>query len=436
MQKLLEPESSAALCSRFGRPAVIGALRGALTSLRDSILDGTLDAAPDCDSVVAMAEAILIEGDLGMRRVINATGIILHTNVGRAPMAPQARAAVAEAMGYCNVELDLRSGNRGVRGPAVESLLRELTGSEAGFAVNNGAAAILLVLSALASGGEVIVSRGELVEIGGGFRVPDVIRQGGARLVEVGSTNKTRLADYAGAVGPETRVLLKVHQSNFQTIGFVEEAPLKELAVLAAAKGIVVVADLGSGLLQRQGAMSEPTPGEALVAGADVVTCSGDKLLGGPQAGLILGRQGPVDAARRHPLMRALRLDKMSLAALEATLQLHRDAPDQVPVVRMLRQGVARIEARALLLRDMVGAGSIEPSEGFAGGGALPKERIASRMLTLDPPAGCGEASRRLRRNRPAVLCRQQDGRILIDVLAVADSELADLATALRAAMT
>ncbi len=242
------------------------------------------------------AQRLAERGRAGLRRTINATGIVLHTNLGRAPLAAEAIAAVAEvAAGYCNLEFDLGSGARGSRTASLEPLLREVTGAEAALAVNNGAAAILLALSALAGGGEVIVSRGELVEIGGGFRIPDVIRQGGARLVEVGSTNKTRLADYRKAIGPETRVLLKVHQSNFRTVGFTAETGIEELAGLAREHGLMVVADLGSGLLRSTPGALEPTLGVALAAKADLVTCSGDKLLGGPQAGLILGSRAAVD---------------------------------------------------------------------------------------------------------------------------------------------
>jgi L-seryl-tRNA(Ser) seleniumtransferase len=366
--------------------------------------------------------------------VINATGIILHTNIGRAPMAPEAISAVADvAAGYCNLELDLATGKRGSRTQAIEPLLCELTGAEAALAVNNGAAALLVALSALGRGGEVIVSRGELVEIGGSFRMPDIISQGGARLVEVGTTNKTRLADYRAAVGPETRVLLKVHQSNFRTIGFTAETSIAELAPLAREHGHLLVADLGSGLLQETPGSAEPTIKEALAAGADLVTCSGDKLLGGPQAGLIFGHADVVEPLRRHPLLRALRLDKMALAALEATLRLHRDQPDRVPVRRMLAQTEAELEQRAERLKAMMGSGMIEPTDAFAGGGSLPEERIPSRALVLQPAMGADQAAATLRSGEPAVIGRIQQARLLIDMVAVSDEELPELAEALRA---
>jgi L-seryl-tRNA(Ser) seleniumtransferase len=348
-------------------------------------------------------------------------------------MAAEAIAAVARiADGYCNVELDLATGKRGARTAGVEPLLRDLAGSDAALAVNNGAAAILLALAALAEGGEVLVSRGELVEIGGGFRIPDVIRQGGARLIEVGSTNKTRLADYRAAIGPDTRVLLKVHQSNFRTIGFTEETGIAALSGLAREHGLMLVADLGSGLLQPMAGSVEPTLGDALAAGADVVTCSGDKLLGGPQAGLLLGAKAVIDRIRTHPLLRAVRLDKMSLAALEATLMLHRDAPERVPVRRMLGQNATELTARAERLRAMIGQGEIVATAAFAGGGSLPEERIASRALSI---CGADALAHRLRAADPAVIGRISGGALLIDMLTVADDELDDLARALRGAL-
>jgi L-seryl-tRNA(Ser) seleniumtransferase len=434
VQKLLELPATEVLCDAYGRSAVTDALRGSLEDLRERIGAGALAEVPDAPAIVAASAERLAERQRrGLRRTINATGIVLHTNLGRAPLAPEAIAAVVEvAAGYCNLEFDLASGKRGSRTAALEPLLREVAGAEAALAVNNGAAAILLALSALANGGEVIVSRGELVEIGGGFRVPDVIRQGGARLVEVGATNKTRLADYRAAITPETRVLLKVHQSNFRTIGFTAETEIAELATLAREHGLLVVADLGSGLLHPSPGSAEPTLGQALAAGADLVTCSGDKLLGGPQAGLVLGSKASVDQLRHHPLLRAIRLDKMSLAALEATLLLHRDQPGRVPVRAMLEQGVPELQQRAETLRAMLGCGEVVPTEAFAGGGSLPEERIASRALALAPPGGAEAAAAMLRAARPAVVGRISEGRLLLDMLTVSDAELAPLAEALR----
>lgn len=438
VQRLLETPAALTLCGEFGRPAVTAAIRQTLDELRARIASGALTSAPEPHAILAQAAATLAaRRQRGLRRTINATGIVLHTNLGRAPLAAEAIAAVTDvAAAYCNLELDLATGRRGSRTQAIEPLLRELTSADGALAVNNGAAAILLALSALAGGGEVIVSRGELVEIGGGFRVPDVIRQGGARLVEVGSTNKTRLQDYRDAIGPETRVLLKVHQSNFRTIGFTAETSIEELSALAREHGLIVVADLGSGLLQRVPATTEPSLGEALAAGADLVTCSGDKLLGGPQAGLILGRKSAIDALRKHPLLRAVRLDKMSLAALEATLMLYRDAPERVPVRRMLTQTENELQQRAERLRVLLAAGSIEATDAFAGGGSLPEERIASRALALQPAMGAEAAAARLRSCDPPVIGRIKDGRLLLDLLTITDEELPALAAALRTVMT
>lgn len=434
VQRLLELPAASSLCAEFGRQAVVAALRQTLDGLRGEITSGSLSAVPDPQSLLARsAEALARRRRPGLRRVINATGIVLHTNLGRAPLAREAIAAVAEvAGGYCNLEFDLAEGRRGSRTEPVAGLLCELTGAEAALVVNNGAAAILLALSALSDGGEVIVSRGELVEIGGGFRVPDVIRQGGARLVEVGTTNRTRLEDYRAAIGSGTRVLLKVHQSNFRVVGFTHETPIAELAPLAAAHGLFTVADLGSGLLRKNALAPEPTLGEAMASGADLVTCSGDKLLGGPQAGLILGRSAVLEPLRRHPLLRAVRLDKMSLAALEATLMLHRDAPERVPVPRMLAQSETVLQQRAERLQALLRCGSVERTEAFAGGGSLPEERMRSRAVALHLPAGAEEAAHLLRACDPPVIGRIEGGQLLLDVLAVSDDDLAALAAAVR----
>ncbi len=291
-------------------------------------------------------------------------------------------------------------------------------------------------------GGEVVVSRGELVEIGGGFRIPDVIRQGGARLVEVGTTNRTRLADYRDAITPATRVLLKVHQSNYRIVGFTAAASLAELATLARERGLLLVEDQGSGTLAdlgRLGRSHEPTVQEAIEAGADLVTFSGDKLLGGPQAGLLVGKREAVDPLRKHPLLRALRLDKLTLAALEATLRLHLDedgATRRLPVLRMLAQGEAALQDRAERLAALLPPAAsprIEPTTGYAGGGSLPDEGVPSRALSLAVPGiAVDELARRLRAGRPAVVGRLHDGRLLLDMLAVADVELPDLADAVR----
>ena len=435
VQRLLERRAAMLLCAEFGRPAVTQALRDVLQDVREQIGAGSLAGVPDADALIGRcAPRLAARLRRGLRRTINATGIALHTNLGRAPLAAEAIAAVAEvAAGYCNLEIDLATGRRGSRTQAIETLLCELTGAEAALAVNNGAAAILLALSALSDGGEVVISRGELVEIGGGFRVPDVIRQGGARLVEVGATNKTRLEDYRAAIGMDTRVLLKVHQSNFRAIGFTSATSIAELAELARTHDLPLVADVGSGLLEKAPAASEPTLREALSDGADLVTCSGDKLLGGPQAGLILGRKALIDRLREHPLLRAVRLDKLSLAALEATLLLQRDNPERVPLRRILGQTEAQLRARAERLQALVVGATLERTEAFAGGGALPEERLASWAVALHTGIGADEAAALLRAGDPAVIARINEGRLLLDMLAVSDDDLAELGAALSA---
>jgi L-seryl-tRNA(Ser) seleniumtransferase len=445
VQRLMERPEAAALLGDASRSAVVAALRDALAAVRAELLAG--GAPPVPAEIVARAAAVLdAQARPALRRVVNATGIVLHTNLGRAPLAPEAVAAAVEAArGYTNLEYDLDAGRRGARAAGVEPLLCQLTGAEAALCVNNNAAAVLLALAGLAGGGEVVVSRGELVEIGGGFRIPDVITQGGARLVEVGTTNKTRLADYAAAITPATRVLLKVHQSNYRIVGFTAEATLAELAALARERRLLLVEDQGSGTLAdltRLGRGREPTVREAVAAGADLVLFSGDKLLGGPQAGLLVGRREAVEGLRRHPLLRAVRLDKMTLAALEATLRLHLDeegARRRLPVLRMLAQDEAALQRRAERLAALLpgeACASVEPTTGYAGGGALPDEGVPSRAVGL-APAGFApdDLARRLRAGRPAVVGRVHDGRVLLDVLAVADVELDEVAAGVREAL-
>lgn len=437
VQSLLEHPAAAAIDLAHGRAAAAQAFRHILDGLRHQLRIGAVSVLPGLDALLGEAAHYLAERDQPhLRRVINATGIVLHTNLGRAPLASEAIAAVAEVgKHYANLEYDLETGRRGSRTTGVEALLCALTGGEAALAVNNGAAAILLALAALGAGGDVIVSRGELIEIGGGFRIPDVIRQGGATLIEVGATNKTRPADYQAVIGARTRVLLKVHQSNFRITGFTAETGIAELAALARPSGALVVADLGSGLLQRTPGIAEPTLREALAAGADLVTCSGDKLLGGPQAGLILGTAVAVAPLRHHPLLRAVRLDKMSLAALEATLRLHRNAPERVPVQRMLMQAPDQIRARADRLATLLGAGEVIATEAFAGGGALPDERMPSWGVALSPACGPDQAATALRRARPAVIGRIADRRLLLDALTIADEDVEALAAVVRAVL-
>ncbi len=421
------------------RAAVVRAVRGAIDAARQALLAGGGDPQV---SDAAVADALRAGRRPGLRRVINATGVVLHTNLGRAPLADEAQQAALEiARGYANLELSLDTGKRGSRYAPVAPLLAELCGAEAALVVNNNAAAVLLVLASLAAGRECIVSRGELVEIGGGFRIPDVMRLAGVRLVEVGTTNKTRIEDYAEAIGPDTALLVKVHKSNFALVGFTEEVSTAELAQLGRERGVPVYEDLGSGLLEsleRAGLPREPTVAEAVAAGAGVVTFSGDKLLGGPQAGLVVGRRELVQRMERHPLNRALRVDKLTVAALEATLRMYRDGrAAEVPAVRMLTEQAATLQVRAERLRDLLARSGVRaqvvPVTSQVGGGALPQAAPPSFAVAIDGPSETLHES--LRRGDPAVVARIHESRLLLDTRTVEDRDLATLAQAVVAAM-
>jgi L-seryl-tRNA(Ser) seleniumtransferase len=362
-----------------------------------------------------------------LRRVLNATGVIVHTNLGRAPLAEEAVARVVECgRAYSNLEYDLAAGGRGSRQAHVGALLRRLTGADAALVVNNNAAAVMLALAALAEGCEVIVSRGELIEIGDGFRIPDVLARSGARLVEVGTTNRTRAADYEAAIGPDTAVLLRVHQSNFRVVGFTEQPRLAGLVDVARRHRLPLVDDLGSGALIDLG--DEPTARDSLAAGADLVCFSGDKLLGGPQAGIVVGRPDLVERLRRHPLQRALRADKLTLAALEGTLALYLDAPDRIPVLRMLRDDVDAVRQRAERLAELVG-GEVEETVARVGGGALPLAELPSFACSVEE-----ELAARLRAGDPPVVGVVRDGRLLLDCRTLSAAEVDEAAAAVAAA--
>jgi L-seryl-tRNA(Ser) seleniumtransferase len=363
-----------------------------------------------------------------LRRVLNATGVLVHTNLGRAPLAQAALERVADVgRGYSNLEYDLARGERGSRQAHLGSLLERLTGAEAALVVNNNAAAVLLALAALAEGREVVVSRGELIEIGDGFRIPDVLARSGARLVEVGTTNRTRPSDYEAAIGPDTALLLRVHQSNFRVVGFTERPDLAALGRIAKRVGLPLVDDLGSGALEAVG--DEPTPAESLRAGADLVCFSGDKLLGGPQAGIVVGRAELVDRLRRHPLQRALRADKLTLAALEGTLALALDpsARGEVPVLRMLHEPLENVRARAERLAALVD-GDVEETVARVGGGALPLAELASAACAVEE-----ELAEPLRLGEPPVVALVRDGRTLLDCRTLADEEIEEVAAAVAA---
>jgi L-seryl-tRNA(Ser) seleniumtransferase len=365
-----------------------------------------------------------------LRRTLNATGVIVHTNLGRAPLPEAALERTVEiGRGYSNLEYDLQAGGRGSRQDHVAGILRRLTGAEGALVVNNNAAAVLLALAALAEGREVLVSRGELIEIGDGFRIPDVLARSGAQLREVGTTNRTRAADYERAIGPETALLLRVHQSNFRVVGFTEQPSVAELAAVAARHGLPLVDDLGSGVLvQLEG---EPSARESLAAGSDLVCFSGDKLLGGPQAGIVVGRAELVERLRRHPLQRALRADKLTLAALEGTLGLYLEperALREVPVLRMLNEPLEAVRGRAERLAAAVG-GEVEETVGRVGGGALPLAELPSCACAVEE--GLAEP---LRAGDPPVVGVVRDGRLLLDCRTLTDAEADEVAGAVLAA--
>jgi len=404
-------------------PLAVDAARAVLERAREEIRAG----ADPGDLGERLAVELRAVRAPSLRRVLNATGVIVHTNLGRAPLAEEAIAQVVEtARGYSNLELDLSEGTRGSRQDHIAALLRRLTGADAALVVNNNAAAVLLALAALGEGREVVVSRGELIEIGDGFRIPDVLTRSGAKLVEVGTTNRTRAKDYEKAIRPETALLLRVHQSNFRVVGFTELPRLEELAAVARRHGLPLVDDQGSGALVEL--PGEPTAKESLAAGADLVCFSGDKLLGGPQAGIVVGRADLVEQLRRHPLQRAMRADKLTLAALEGTLRLYLDAPERIPVLRMLTQDVSTVRARAERLASLVD-GTVEETVGRVGGGALPLAELPSFACAIEEGL-VGP----LRQGTPPVIGVVRDGKLLLDCLTLADTEVDEVAAAVAAA--
>ena len=408
------------------RPLALAAARAALERARDEIRAG----GDPGDLVEATLAELAAARRPSLRRVLNATGVLIHTNLGRAPLAQSALDRVVEVGGgYSNLEYDLDAGARGSRQEHLVGLLQRITGAEASLVVNNNAAAVLLALAALAEGREVIVSRGELIEIGDGFRIPDVLTRSGARLVEVGTTNRTRVADYERAIGPQTAVILRVHQANFRVVGFTEQPELGHLAEVAKRAGLPLVDDLGSGALSAIG--DESTAAASLAAGADLVCFSGDKLLGGPQAGILAGRADLIERLRRHPLQRALRADKLTLAALEGTLALALDperARREIPVLRMLAEPVAAVRERAERLAGLVG-GEVEETVARAGGGALPLAELPSFACAIEEALFDS-----LRAGEPPVVGIVRDGRLLLDVRALADGEINEVAHAVARA--
>jgi L-seryl-tRNA(Ser) seleniumtransferase len=414
----------------------VAAARAVLEEARASVRAGS--PAPAEAELAAAAEARARElARPSLRPLVNATGVVLHTNLGRAPLAAGALdQVVAVARGYSNLEYELGSGERGDRHRHVAALLRELSGAEAAIAVNNNAAATLLALAALAGEGEVVVSRGELVEIGGSFRVPEILAQSGARLVEVGTTNRTRLADYAAAIGPRTSAILRVHRSNFRLVGFSEQPDAAELAALARERGVAMIDDLGSGAPEP--VRDEPTLRAAVAAGADAVCCSGDKLLGGPQAGIVAGRKEAVERCRRHPLARALRLDKLQLAALEGTLRAYREGgAAALPALAMIAAGEAELAARARRLSAAIGpAAAVERDAGAPGGGSLPGVELEGPVCAVDPgPGGAARLLARLRDRELPVVARIARERVVLDPRTISDAEADEAARAVREAL-
>jgi len=408
------------------RPLAVAAARAALDRARSEIRSGREPGD--------LIELTLAELDAArapsLRTVFNATGVIVHTNLGRAPLAEEAILRVAEiGGGYSNLEYDVGTGTRGSRQTHLSDLLRRLTGAEAALVVNNNAAAVLLALAALAEGRDVLVSRGELIEIGDGFRIPDVLARSGARLLEVGTTNRTQAADYERAIGPDTALLLRVHQSNFRVVGFAEQPRVSELADVARRHALPLVDDLGSGVLLDVG--DEPTAASSLAAGADLVCFSGDKLLGGPQAGIVVGRADLVERLRRHPLQRALRADKLTLAALEGTLALYLDperARVAVPVLRMIDEAAGVVAARAQRLARLVG-GEVEETVARVGGGALPLAELESFACAVEE-----DLAAPLRLGEPPVVGIVRDGRLLLDCRTLADEDVEAVAAAVERA--
>ena len=427
-----------------GREWVVGLVREALEDARASVRSGG-EAPTPRQVAAAVAKRVQSQGREWPRHVINATGVILHTNLGRAPLSRDAvQAMESAARGYSNLELDLEAGRRGSRQAGIAPLLCQLTGAEASLVVNNNASAVLLGLTALAQGKEVVVSRGEAVEIGGGFRIPEVMRQSGALLVEVGTTNRTYISDYEAALGDETAALLKVHASNFRITGFTHATGIEELVTLGRRNGLLVLHDLGSGCLletRDYGLAHEPRPQESIAAGVDLAFFSGDKLLGGPQAGIIVGRADPVAQLAGHPLARAIRPDKLCLAALKATL-LHyvKGETEKIPVWHMMSLSAEVLERRAQRLQAEIGArASVVPGYSTVGGGSLPGETLTTRVVALrcaDLPCGVEGIAQRLREADPPVLGRIEDDQVLLDLRTVFPEEEGLLVQAVRRAFT
>lgn len=443
VDELLKNKALQDACAKIAPQTVTDAVRRVLDDLRLGVLNGEITEIPETDILCSRISTLARQKSLpSLRGVINGTGVILHTNLGRACLSKRAAAAVAEVAGnYSTLEYDLTTGSRGLRYSHVESLLKKLTGAESALVVNNNAAAVLLVLSAMASGGEVVTSRGELVEIGGAFRIPEIMESCGCHLREVGTTNKTHLQDYADAIGENTRALMKVHTSNFQILGFTESVPLAELVELAHSNGLPVIQDLGSGSLynlEKFGIQGEPTVQNSIQSDVDVVTFSGDKLLGGPQAGIILGKRKLVDKFKRHSLTRAMRIDKMTLAALEATLRSYAEgtAEKEIPTLIMMGTKPEELHTRADRLCKMLTAAGIDaqvlPEQDQVGGGSVPTQLLPTFVTAIRPKNGTVDtldAALRLRA-RP-IIGRISHERYLLDARTVREEDFTCIVHAL-----
>ncbi len=440
VDQLLQTQSALDLIAVYGRPLTLNALRLALVEIRARLIADPQAAAPKNDLILADAESRLTAWTKPtLRPVINATGVILHTNLGRAPLSKATIASMTEAaLNYSNLEFDLGTGKRGSRLIHAESVLQKLLGVEAALVVNNNASAVLLVLSALASKKRVVIARSQLVEIGGGFRVPDVMKQSGAKLVEVGTTNKVRLSDYEDELSDATLVM-RAHRSNFKMIGFTDEPELKDIVDAAHKAGVIVVDDLGSGSLldtSRYGIAHEPTVQESLAAGVDVICFSGDKLLGGPQAGIIVGKADLIAKIKKHPLARAVRADKTCLAGITATLlhYLKDEAEREIPIWKMISMPLNDVKARAEKWAAELGAGLVVENEATVGGGSLPGESFPSYVLELNPKSP-DKYLKKLRGQVPPVIARTENDKVLLDPRTVFPEQEKALLKALRNAL-
>jgi len=421
VEELLQTTTAAELIARYGRSLTLNAIRETLDKIRGRFVSGEITALPLHDLILAQTDSLLVSWTKPtLRAVINATGVILHTNLGRAPLSNAAIHAMdAVSRGYSNLEYDLEKGVRGSRLIHAESILQKLTGAESAMIVNNNASAVLLVLSALANRKRVIISRSQLVEIGGGFRIPDVMKQSGAKLVEVGATNKVRISDYQSALEEATALVMRAHRSNFKIVGFTEEPALKEIVEASHQAGVPVVDDLGSGAFYdtaKYGLAHEPTVQESFAAGADVICFSGDKLLGGPQAGIIIGRKDLLDKIKKHPLARAVRADKACLAGISATLlhYLKDEAEREVPIVRMMSLTPQQVKGRVEAWIKELGQGEIVEGESTVGGGSLPDESFPTFLLSLDVESP-EKFLKGLRLQNPPIVARTANDKVLLD---------------------